>query len=94
MEKGGVGGVCYQFVFIPAWDSPLHRSISHPPHPSTGDKLATALQPPFNGGRCPDNVALSRAGSGLRCCICVFTVIGRKVGGGSGGGGMVGIVVH
>ena len=67
--------------------------LTHPT-PSTGDKLATALQPPFNGRRCPDNVALSRAGSGLRCCICVFTVIGRKVGGGSGGGGMVGIVVH
>ena len=72
----------YQFVFIPAWDSSPPLSFS-PTHPSTGDKLASALQTPFNGGcqcQCRCNVALSRAGSELRCCVCVFTVIGRKVG--------------
>ena len=63
----GVGFLC----------TPLNFS---PIPPSTEDKLDSALQPPhFNGVASFYTVAVSSSvGFGLRCSICVFTVIGRK----------------
>ena len=78
-KRGVVGCIIIISLFSSRRGIPLHTAqfLTHPP--STEDKLDSALQPPhFNGVASCYTAVLSSVGFGLRCSICVFTVIGRK----------------